>query len=103
MGRGTGRGRARDRCCPGGRVAEELARASDMAASLAGKRPLGAWGNHRLAAPNLYSKTNVRLRLTLLWKLWKGWVRRGLFPDVRICLLASPQPRTPATTLLRID
>src|SRR2546426_5808803 len=72
MGRGTGRGRARDRCCPGLRVAEELARASDMAASLAGKRPFGAGERRHYSRPNLYSKTNVRRDATGLWKVWKG-------------------------------
>src|SRR5256885_11680532 len=72
MGRGTGRGRARDRCCPGRRVAEELARASDMAASLAGKRPFGAGERPRLRWANLYSKTNVRRDAKSLWKVWKG-------------------------------
>src|SRR5207248_11516939 len=99
MGRGTGRGRARDRCCPGGRVAEELARASEMAASLAGKPPFGAWGNLRLPAPNLYSKTNVRRQLRLLWKLWKVTVRRCWFPGARICLRASRHHRSPGTKI----
>src|SRR5256886_16041119 len=59
-------------CCPGRRVAEELARASDMAASLAGKRPFGAGERPRLGGANLYSKTNVRRDATGLWKVWKG-------------------------------
>src|SRR5437879_13087399 len=66
-------GRTLDRTwCPGRRVAEELARASDMAASLAGKRPFGAGERPHLRGANLYSKTNVRRDATGLWKVWKG-------------------------------
>src|SRR2546421_11924146 len=73
MGRGAGRARLCARCCcPGRRVAEELARASDMAASLAGKRPFGAGERPSLRGPNLYSKTNVRRAAPGLWKVWKG-------------------------------
>src|SRR2546421_5061501 len=52
-------------------MAEELASASDMAASLAGKRPFGGGERWAFATPNLYSKTNVRAWTSRLWKVWK--------------------------------